>query len=276
MKTRTALPLAGCLLLAACATHPSNPQDPLEPMNRAIYQFNDKADRYVMKPAAEGYRFITPQPVRTGVSNFFHNLEDVYSMVNHGAQLEGKKTLNDMMRVTFNSTFGLFGLIDIATPMGLKRDPATLGDTMAHYGWKNSSYLVLPLFGPSTIRDGLSTAANMTIADPHRLVFHSQSERNVANVVKGVSNREQILGLDDTLQQAALDPYSYMRDAWLQYRNTQVGYQPAGAQQGDTPATPGATPADSDNIDDLVSPDASAPAASAPAAAAPAAASAAQ
>ena len=193
MKQHLALTVASSLLLVACASTPSHPQDPMEPMNRAIYQFNDKADRYVMKPVAEGYRFITPQPVRTGVGNFFNNLDDVYNMANHGLQLEGRKSLTDFLRVAFNSTFGLFGLIDIATPMGLKREPTGLGDTMAHYGWKSSSYLVLPLLGPSTVRDGLGTAAHLTVADPQNLVFHVERDANAASAINAVSKREQLL-----------------------------------------------------------------------------------
>lgn len=252
MKQHLALTVVSSLLLVACASTPSHPQDPMEPMNRAIYQFNDKADRYVMKPVAEGYRFITPQPVRTGVGNFFNNLDDVYNMANHGLQLEGRKSLTDFLRVAFNSTFGLFGLIDIATPMGLKREPTGLGDTMAHYGWKSSSYLVLPLLGPSTVRDGLGTAAHLTVADPQNLVFHVERDANAASAINAVSKREQLLGLEGTLQQAALDPYVYMRDAWLQYRNKQVGYQPV--------AAPGGEPTlEDENIDDLVAPEAAAP-----------------
>lgn len=270
MKHRSrAVLLVASMSLAACATSPSHPQDPLEPMNRAVFQFNDKADRYVMKPVAEGYRAVTPQPVRTGVGNFFNNLQDVYSMLNHGLQLEPRKTLTDFMRVSFNSTFGLFGLIDIATPMGLQRDPASLGDTMAHYGWKNSNYLVLPLLGPSTVRDGLGTAANLTVANQNDLVFHTESQATAAAVLNGVSQREQLLGVEDTLQQAALDPYSYMRDAYLQYRNRQVGFQP-------TVQPNASSPAQEENIDDLVSPDAAVPAISAPLATAPMGASAAQ
>ncbi|MFC3531871.1 VacJ family lipoprotein [Vogesella facilis] len=267
MKQRLTVLLASSVLLAGCASTPSHPQDPLEPMNRAVFQFNDKADRYVMKPVAEGYRAITPQPVRTGVGNFFNNLEDLYSMLNHGLQLEPRKTLTDFMRISFNSTFGLFGLIDIATPMGLQREPATLGDTMAHYGWKNSNYLVLPLLGPSTVRDGLGTAANFTVANQHDLVFHTESQATAATVLKGISTREQMLGVEDTLQQAALDPYSYMRDAWLQYRNRQVGFQPSAQPDASSPVQ-------EENIDDLVGPDAVAPSASAPLAAAPASAAA--
>ncbi|WP_174875735.1 MlaA family lipoprotein [Vogesella oryzae] len=261
MKQHIPVLLASSILLTACASNPSHPQDPLEPMNRVIFQFNDKADHYVMKPAAEGYRFITPQPVRTSVGNFFNNLQDVYSMLNHGLQLEPRKTLTDLLRVSFNSTFGIFGLIDIATPMGLPREPATLGDTMAHYGWKNSNYLVLPLFGPSTIRDGLGTAANLTIADQNDLVFRTESDATAAAVLNGISRREKLLGMEDTLQQAALDPYSYMRDAYLQYRNRQVGFQPSSQPQDNSPQE--------DNIDDLVGPEAEAPAASQPVATAP-------
>lgn len=248
--------IASCCVLTACASTGGNPQDPLEPMNRAVFSFNDKADQYVLHPVAKGYRFITPQPVRTAVGNAFDNLRDVYSLANHAIQLEGKKTATDLLRVSINSTFGLFGLIDLATPMGLPSYKATLGDTLARYGWKQSSYLVLPILGPSTVRDGVGTGLGFRYSTG-TWAFQQTRDANSAALLYGIAVREKLLGLDETLNEAALDRYSYMRDAYLQYRNAQTGYVPPATQPD---------PND-DNIDDLVSDDAPAPVAAQPASA---------
>ncbi|WP_233170554.1 VacJ family lipoprotein [Aquitalea sp. ASV15] len=249
--------LAGSLLLAGCAsTHPATPQDPYESFNRSMYAFNDAADRWVMKPAAQGYHAITPGPFRTAVGNFFDNFKDVYSAANNLLQAEPEKALNDIMRVALNSTFGLFGLIDIATPAGLKNNKTSLGDTFAHWGWKSSNYLVLPFFGPSTVRDGLGLGVALGINGPERLVYHNTNEAIAFYGVYGVNTRARYLDLDESLYAAALDPYSYIRDGYLQMRARQLGL-------------PNPTQNDDMNIDDLVSSPANA---SAPeAAAAPAA-----
>ncbi|WP_246043418.1 MlaA family lipoprotein [Aquitalea aquatilis] len=249
--------LVGTLLLAGCASpHPATPQDPYESFNRSMYLFNDAADRWVMKPAAQGYRAVTPGPFRTAVGNFFDNFKDVYSAANNLLQAEPEKALNDIMRVALNSTFGLFGLIDIATPAGLKNNKTSLGDTFAHWGWKSSNYLVLPFFGPSTVRDGLGLGVSLGINGPEHLVYHNTNEAVAFYGVYGINTRARYLDLDDSLSAAAIDPYTYMRDGFLQLRARQLG-QPNPTQNDDM------------NIDDLVS---SPAAASAPAAeAAPAA-----
>lgn len=252
---RTLLLLSSVTVLAGCASTPSNPQDPLEPMNRAVFGFNETADRAVLKPVAEAYRFVTPQPVRSGISNFFDNIRDVYSIGNHALQGEGKKTATDILRVGINSTFGLFGLIDLATPMGLPSYKATLGDTFAHYGWQNSSYLVLPFYGPTTVRDGTGMIITQSSEFPANQ-YGTQTRIAVASVINVVNIREQLLGVENLVEGAALDKYSYVRDGYLQIRNRQLGQSPV--------SNP-----DDDNIDDLVDTDASAAAASAPAATAP-------
>lgn len=231
---------ASVLVLAGCAANPANPKDPYEPYNRAMYSFNDKADRYVLKPVAQGYRAVTPQPARTAVGNFFDNLRDVYSIASNALRGEGEKTLNDIMRVALNSTFGLFGLIDIATPAGLKNNKNTLGDTFASWGWQNSNYLVLPLLGPSTVRDGTGTVITLAAPGPAQSVYHNSREAVAYYGMTGISTRERLLDLDESLREAALDPYVYMRDGFLQLRASQLG-QPNPTQQ------------DEINIDDLIS-----------------------
>jgi phospholipid-binding lipoprotein MlaA len=127
------------------------------------------------------------------------------------------------MRVALNSTFGLFGLIDIATPAGLKNNKTSLGDTFAHWGWKNSNYLVLPFFGPSTVRDGLGLGVSLGINGPEHLVYHNSNEAIAFYGVYGVNTRARYLDFDDSLATAAIDPYTYMRDGFLQLRARQLG-----------------------------------------------------
>ncbi len=209
--------------LAACATGPTqHPNDPLEPMNRAVHGFNQKADRYVLKPVAEGYKTVTPEPVRIGVSNVFNNLGDVLNLANHTLQFKGERALKDLLRVAFNTVFGLGGLIDIATPMGLEREAAGFGDTLAHYGYKDSSYLVLPLLGPSTVRDAIGTGVDFA-ASPNQAILSDPASRNSATGLNMVNRRATVLGSEQLIDEASLDSYSFTRDAWLQIRNKKIG-----------------------------------------------------
>ena len=213
------------LLVSGCAGS-ANPRDPLEPMNRAIYKFNDKADYYVMKPVAEGYRYVTPQPVRNSVTNFFNNLGDASSTVNYSLQGKPEPAFYSLARFTLNSTAGVLGLFDV-TGEAQRRFPATsFGDTFARWGWKNSSYLVLPLLGPSTLRDGTGIGAGAMLQN-NVLFDHPHDDAILlSSVVGAVSTRERLLGLEDTVKDAALDPYSYVRDGWLQIRAKTTGDDP--------------------------------------------------
>ncbi|MCA3187978.1 MAG: VacJ family lipoprotein, partial [Cupriavidus sp.] len=143
------------LALAGCATGPNaNPADPLEPFNRGVSTFNDNLDKYALKPVAEGYQDYIPSPVRTAVGNFFSNVSDVYSAANNLLQGKPSRAAEDTMRVAINSVLGLGGLIDIATPAGLPKYKEDFGQTMGVWGVPSGPYLVLPLFGPSSVRDG--------------------------------------------------------------------------------------------------------------------------
>ncbi|MEZ5494661.1 MAG: VacJ family lipoprotein [Pseudomonadales bacterium] len=236
-----------CFLLAAffsvmtgCAGAGSHDRDPLEPMNRAIYKFNDKADTYVMKPVAEGYRTVTPQPVRTGVRNFFNNLDDISSTVNYALQAKPLPSFYSFSRVILNSTAGVLGFFDL-TGEQQRRFPGTdFGQTLARWGWKDSSYLVVPLFGPSTIRDGVGALADMAFRNG--VIYDNPHDDRIfaSAAVDAVSTRESLLGVEDTIQGAALDPYAYTRDGWLQMRAKVTG-----------DAVGNVDPAD-ENIDDLM------------------------
>lgn len=213
---------AACALAmtAGCATGPErNPADPLEPLNRATWRFNDTVDRNIAQPVARGYNRVVPRPVRTGIGNFFANLGDVPVMLNNFAQLRFADGMSDLMRIALNSSFGLLGVLDIATPAGLPAHEQDFGLTLGHYGVASGPYLVLPLFGPSTLRDaagfGVDQYANpMTYADA-RL-------RNSLWGLDFVSTRAHYLNATDLLEEAALDKYLFVRDAWLARRQSKL------------------------------------------------------
>ena len=221
-----------------CASQ--HPRDPLEPMNRAVYGFNDKADRYVMKPVAEGYRAVTPQPVRNGVNNFFNNLDDIGSAMNYSLQAQAEPAFYCFSRFVLNSTAGVLGVLDVTGEEQRRFARTGFGDTFARWGWKDSSYLVLPLLGPSTVRDGTGTVAASSFQ--RAVVFDSphQDVNLTVGAVNAVSTRERLLGLEESIEGAALDPYTYTRDGWLQMRAKTTGDTAAQAAEDDI------------DIDDLV------------------------
>ncbi|KVT42487.1 VacJ family lipoprotein [Burkholderia ubonensis] len=251
MNKRTiAATVAAGALLSGCATGPNrNPSDPLEPMNRAVYTFNDTVDRNIAVPIAKGYQKVTPTPVRTAISNFFSNLGDLGNLANNLLQLRITDATQDLMRVAMNSLFGVGGLIDIATPAGLPKHHQDFGLTLARWGMPSGPYLVLPVFGPSTFRDGVGRAVDVRF---NLLNYIEPAARNPMYVMQFVSARSDLLGATDLLKQAALDPYSFVRDAYLQQRKslTYKGESAPGAlpqynepDESGGEATPGGKPA---------------------------------
>ena len=221
MKLRnTVLALAATGLISGCATGPDRkPGDPLEPMNRAIFSFNDGVDRYVAIPAAKGYQKVTPQPLRTAVSNFFSNLGDLTNAANALLQLKITDATEDLVRFAFNSTFGLGGLLDWATPAGLPKHHQDFGLTLGHWGVPSGPYLVLPLFGPSTVRDSMGLIVDVKF---NPLNYIEPAVRNPLYVLQFVSVRSDLLGASSLLEQAALDKYSFVRDAYTQQRKARL------------------------------------------------------
>lgn len=222
-----------------CATGPNvNPKDPLEPMNRSISKFNDTLDDNVLKPVATGYRDYTPQLLQTGVSNFFRNLSDVLSTVNNGLQLKGHDTAQSFMRVTVNTVFGIYGIFDVATPIGLERRPEDFGQTLGYWGVPDGPYLVLPIFGPSTVRDASVMPVEFAL-DPVRN-HDVTAERNLAVVTRIVDKRASLLKTTNLFSDAAIDKYSFTRDGYLQFRRNQVydGNPPDEEQLEDPSADP--------------------------------------
>jgi phospholipid-binding lipoprotein MlaA len=218
-KLCAALLLAGSL--AGCATSGGNPADPLEKVNRAVFAFNDGADKIVFTPLAKGYRAVLPGFFRTGVSNFFSNLEDVWVSVNDVLQGKFQEGLDDATRVIFNSTFGIAGLFDFASDVGLPKHTEDFGQTLGSWGIESGPYVVIPFIGPSTVRDGFGLLFDYK-ADLVYWATDSVPVRNSLYATRAISNRANLLDASSLLEQAALDKYSFVRDAWLQRRRNLV------------------------------------------------------
>lgn len=256
---QAALLLAG-MLLTGCATTggpdgapEGAPGDPLEPINRPIFAFNDAFDRNVAQPVARGYRAVTPAPVDHGVTNFFSNLDDVTVLVNSALQLKGRKAAATTLRLTLNTTFGLLGLFDVASGIGIPKENEDFGQTLGHWGVGAGPYLVLPVLGPSTLRDGPSRGVDAQYSALDEIT-DTRSEYYGALTLYGVDSRADLLGATRVLDTAALDPYSYTRDAWLRRRASQVydGTPPPGVVPGTGPeADDGFDPFADDEDDDL-------------------------
>lgn len=220
---RSSLALSGLalLLLTACATGPNaNPRDPLEPFNRGVYHLNDAVDRAVIKPVATAYRDVLPSPIRTGVNNFFNNLQDAWSAVNNALQLKGEAAGNSLVRFGVNTFLGLGGVLDIASEMQIERHTEDFGQTLGHWGVGAGPYLVLPLLGPSTVRDTLA----LPVDAQGNLVsgISDVPTRNAATALSLLDRRSRLLAASDLLDQVALDPYTFTRDAFLQGRRNSV------------------------------------------------------
>lgn len=211
------------VLLQGCATaptanagQPANPADPLESFNRSVFSFNDGLDRAIIKPVAVAYRDITPSIVRRGVTNFFANIADVWSLANNVLQLHGVDATESFFRVTVNTFWGLGGLLDVASEMQIPRHSEDFGQTLGVWGVQPGPYLVLPLFGPSTVRDSVGLVVDIngnrvTRADDVAL-------RNSLAITGIVNLRANFLRAGNVLDEAALDKYSFAREVYLQRR----------------------------------------------------------
>lgn len=221
--------LAAAWALAGCATGPNaHPRDPLEPLNRGVYRFNDAVDKAVLKPTATAYTKITPKFVQKGVRNFFGNLGDAWSTVNSILQLRGQDAANSFSRLTVNTVFGLGGIFDVATEARIPQSKQDFGLTLGRWGVPSGPYVVLPLMGPSTLRDTAALPIDMK-GNPVGAV-ESVGTRNALSVLSVVDYRAQMLQASDLLDQAALDPYILLRDAYLQQRDARAGQARPGHQ----------------------------------------------
>jgi len=215
------LPVAAitALLLGGCATS-GNPRDPIEGFNRAVFAFNDGLDRAVVKPVAKGYQAVLPPPLRSGVSNFFSNIDDVFIAANDLLQGKVPYAINDVGRVLVNSTLGVLGFMDVATDLGVEKRTEDFGLTLAHWGVGDGAYLVLPFFGPRTVRDAFGLVLDVK-ADPVANL-PDVPVRNTLEATRGVNDRAQLLSTDKIIDEAALDRYAYIRDAYLQHRRSLI------------------------------------------------------
>ena len=216
--------LAFCLLALAtgCATTSGggNPRDPWEAYNRPMYEFNDQLDRAVLKPVARGYKAVLPEFARTGVNNFFGNINDLATGLNNILQGKPADGVNDLGRLAVNSVIGIFGLFDVASPMGLDKHEEDFGQTLGVWGVPSGPYFIIPLFGPSTARD-----APARLVDPQYAYSRYVDPEWVRWTLFGtdiVRTRANLLDSEKVLDEAAIDRYSFIRDAWLQRRRNQV------------------------------------------------------
>ena len=208
-------------LISGCATGPqANPRDPLEPLNRKVASFNDVVDTAVFKPVARGYIYAVPSLARQGVNNFSSNRGEVWNTANNALQFKGRAAAESWMRFSINSFFGLGGVFDLATDMGLERQREDFGQTLGWWGVPSGPYLVIPLLGPSTVRDMSAWSVN-AYGNPLK-VFPDAGTRDRLAGLNLVDTRANLLRATETLEEAALDKYSFTRDFYLQVRDNDV------------------------------------------------------
>lgn len=219
----TWLPIIALLFLSGCASvpGPKDERDPLESFNRAMFTFNDAFDEALLKPVSEAYKENVPQPAQTGVSNFFSNLDDIFVFINDLLQFKFAQAASDLSRLVWNTTIGLGGFIDVATHMDLPKHNEDLGQTLGAWGIGDGPYLVLPFLGPSSLRD---TTGIMIEAPQHPVNqnIHDSEEYWATVALMFVDKRAQFLGASKVVDQAALDNYVFIRDAYLQRRRSLV------------------------------------------------------
>ena len=219
------------LFSATIAIAEENPKDPYEGFNRGVYKFNDTIDGAILKPIAMGYNYVTPDVAKKGVNNFYNNITDFITAVNSFLQLNFEQGMTDAGRVIVNTTVGLLGFIDVSSTNVnnyKERNKEDFGTTLARYGWRDSAYLVLPLFGPSTFRDGTGLAVDGYFIDPIGYIDNVRL-RNALYVGKIINTRAQLLDATNLMDDASIDPYAFQRDSWLQMREAQI----AGKQEID-------------------------------------------
>jgi phospholipid-binding lipoprotein MlaA len=219
LAKRIATALAVAALLSGCATS-GNPKDPIEGFNRAMFSFNEGLDKVIIKPVAQGYDAALPTPVKTGVSNFFANIADVFIAVNNLLQGKVPEAASDAGRFAVNTTIGILGFMDVASDMGLEKHDEDFGQTFGRWGVGDGAYVVVPFFGPRTARDTVGLVLDVK-ADPVANYSHVAT-RNTFLVLRTESDRANLLPADKVIEEAALDKYSYIRDGYLQRRRNLI------------------------------------------------------
>lgn len=226
MKRMLAIAATGLLVGCAGTTVPPNPEDPWEGMNRGTYAFNDAIDRAVFRPVAELYAFVTPRPVRTCIRNVYLNIGEIWSMINSNLQQRHVDAINTTGRFLLNTTMGFGGCIDVASTRGQPRIQNDFGVTLGVWGVPQGPYLVLPFLGASTVRDGVGTGVDFVGNQLDTIgLIPNVRLRNSLWGLEVVVRREALLTVSKTVDSTALDPYSFVRDAYLQQRQALVSGQ---------------------------------------------------
>lgn len=214
------------VLLTACASIQQTERvakvDPFERVNRAVFSFNETADEYVIKPVAEAYRFVLPEFVRTGVTNFFSNINDVLIAANNLLQGKPSNAASDIGRFLVNSTIGILGLFDVATDMGLDKNREDFGQTLGVWGVADGPYMVLPFFGASNVRDTVGLVVDMETDFMLNTNKLDSDEKLAVNGLRVINRRADLLDAGQLLEDAAFDKYSFIRDGYIQRRRSQV------------------------------------------------------
>ena len=217
-----------------CASVPGqglNPQDPFETTNRRVSDFNDNLDKGLIKPVATQYKKVMPEVVQDGVHNFFGNLSDIWSTANNALQLRPMETAETGLRAAVNSVFGIYGLIDWGTRMGLQRHNADFGQTLGYWGVPAGPYVVLPVLGSSNVRDTVGLVVD--IEDNIWSTVSPTLTRYSGTALRVIDKRVEYLGLDKQLEQVALDKYAFIRDAYIQRRKAQTRRGSPASDDGD-------------------------------------------
>jgi phospholipid-binding lipoprotein MlaA len=212
--------VSAALLLSACATAPGRIDDPFEPVNRAMYAINKPIDDHVMRPIAQAYVDYVPRLARLAVSNAFNNIDDLFSGINGLLQGKPEKAFDDFGRVLLNTGFGMLGMIDLASDVGIPRGNEDFGQTFGYWGIPQGPYLFIPLWGPTTTRDGTGTLIRIWFGPVGYIPFVPL--RNSLYGLGAVDLRANALGATSLVEQAALDPYTFIRRAYLQRREYDV------------------------------------------------------
>ncbi len=193
--------------------------DPLEPINRVIFEFNEVVDDNILEPVAKGYKYVTPDPIEKGVSNFFSNLGEINTIANDLLQLKFQQAGKDSLRFLVNSTIGVLGIFDVATPLGLSKNKEDFGQTLGFWGVPNGPYLVLPFLGPSSFRDAPGSLVDYELS-PIEQLHHE--ERQALRLINIVETRAKLLRATKILDTAAKDKYIFIRESYLQKRESLV------------------------------------------------------
>lgn len=220
---RLAMVLTVAAVLGGCATTGGGTKgDPIEGWNRAVFGFNEGLDTYVLKPVATGYKTVVPQFVRTGVSNVFNNLGDVWSVVNLMLQGRFADSAQSTMRVVTNTVFGIGGLFDAASDMGLDRPNEDMGQTLGAWGLGSGPYIVWPLLGPSSLRDSAGLPFDLLLGSPSSVYIDNSTVVYGVGGLRLINTRASLLGASEVVDSVALDKYTFIRDGYLSRRRSLV------------------------------------------------------